>query len=309
MDNKITATGANRIYFIVIILNFIFSLILGAVDLYYDNFLDRNKYFALAVNQFIFILLPVLFYLIANNISIKETLRLNRIGFLPAILITFASLPAYIGAVALSSVVVYALQSIGYTRTNFIPVPLSSGEMLIQILVVGVSPAICEEILHRGVLLKAYENRGHAKAVIITSLLFGVFHYDITNIVAPVFLGLLIGYYVVRTDSIFAGMLAHFLNNLISVLLQYYYSKIEYVPGDSSITASQMEALLIVGGVCIIIVLTMLACFHIVTRGRYYIKTPKTTVISDIKYVLSHWPIAASIIIYVLIAVFNIMNC
>jgi len=52
-------------------------IIIGVAEIYFDNFLDKNMCFILAVNQFIFILLLVLFYLAANNINIKETLRLN----------------------------------------------------------------------------------------------------------------------------------------------------------------------------------------------------------------------------------------
>ena len=65
---------------------------------------------------------------------------------------------------------------------------------------------VCEELMHRGFLLTAYERRGSYRAVVIIAILFGLFHFDIMNLAGPIFLGLIIGYYVIRTGSIFAGI-------------------------------------------------------------------------------------------------------
>jgi membrane protease YdiL (CAAX protease family) len=262
----------------------------------------------LAVNQLIFILIPVFFYIVVNNISIKDVLRFNRLDFYSAITISLISFPLYIVAVALNSTVLYALQFIGYVPVDSIPAPGNSGELFIEILVVAVSPAICEEILHRGVLLKAYESRGSMKAIIITSILFGIFHYDITNFVGPVFLGLLIGYYVIRTNSIFAGMLAHFANNLISVIFQYYYSSSGEEINDTRITVAQLGEILVYGAVCAMIVLVLVACFYLTTRGKYLIKPSTTTFTNDVISIVSHWPITISFILYVLIALNIVIN-
>ena len=79
--------------------------------------------------------------------------------------------------------------------------------------------------MHRGFLLTAYERRGSYRAVVIVAILFGLFHFDIMNLLGPIFLGAVFGYYVIRTDSIFAGILAHFLNNAIVVVIQYLWGR------------------------------------------------------------------------------------
>lgn len=302
MNNKITVTGANKIFLAVAILSSVFFLGVEVIDLYYENFLYENIYLILIINQFYFILFPVMLYLIIKKVNIKEVLRINKLDFLPGFLIVLVSLPAYLGALSLNVIIVYILQFTGYTPSESLPAPQNLGALILSALVVAVSPAVCEEILHRGVLLKAYENRGSLKAVVISSILFGVFHYDVTNLVGPIFLGLLIGYYVVRTNSIFAGMLAHFLNNLISTVMQYLVSKGESTQDTTLVTQEQLIAMIIFGIVCFITVMLLVVCFYFATKGKYELKPSRTSVISDVVSIVSHWPILIALILYILFA-------
>ncbi|MFZ5988298.1 MAG: CPBP family intramembrane glutamic endopeptidase [Bacillota bacterium] len=300
MNNRITVTGANKVFLVVTVLCFIFSIVIGIVDVFFSGLIDNNTYLMLIINQFYFILFPVLFYLIKNKIDIKEVLRFNKLDLLPAFLIILISLPAYLGALSLNVIALYVIQFTGYTPDSSMPTPENLGELLVVVLVVAVSPAICEEILHRGVLLKAYERRGSVKAVVISSILFGIFHYDITNLAAPVFLGLLIGYYVVRTNSIFAGMLAHFLNNFISVLFQYFMSKSDSVSESARVTEEQLVAMIIFGIVCMAAVFFLVICFHFGTKGKYTLRPSGTTLLNDVVSIVTHWPVAIALLLYIL---------
>ncbi|MCX7708562.1 MAG: CPBP family intramembrane metalloprotease [Clostridia bacterium] len=309
MKNKITVTGANILFFIFVMLFLVFQIVLVVLSIIYGaDYIDRNIYPVLLVNQYVLILIPVLVFMRAGNYSFKEVFRINSPGILPGILIVFCSLVAYPIANFINCVVVYLLQFIGKIPAQPIPVPQNYTELAVGILIVAVSPAICEEMLHRGVLLKAYENRGSIKAVFITSVIFGFFHFDITNFFGPIFLGILIGYYVIRTNSIFAGMLAHFINNAFAEVLQYLARN--DVPAEKTITIQlpELGEAAVAGAVGMLILWVLLIAFKHVTKERAVLKPSIAGVKEDVISVVSHWPIIVVLVFYLLLGGLTILS-
>ncbi|MCX7950245.1 MAG: CPBP family intramembrane metalloprotease, partial [Treponemataceae bacterium] len=99
--------------------------------------------------------------------------------------------------------------------------------LLLSILAIGIAPAICEEILFRGAVMRGFERFGTVKAILASSLLFGLMHFDFQKLLGTFLLGGLIGFIVYRTDSIFGGMVAHFTNNSTAVLLMFVSVKLQ----------------------------------------------------------------------------------
>jgi sodium transport system permease protein len=89
-------------------------------------------------------------------------------------------------------------------------------------LVVAITPAICEELLFRGLLLSALRGLGMWPALLITSLLFGLAHASIYRLLPTLFLGLVFGYLVWRSGSVLTGIVAHALNNGLMATLVHY---------------------------------------------------------------------------------------
>jgi sodium transport system permease protein len=89
---------------------------------------------------------------------------------------------------------------------------------LVTLVLVAVGPAVCEEALFRGPILRGLGSRlGPAAAIVTTAVLFGLFHLDIYRVIPATLLGILLGYLAHKTDSIVPAMLAHFCNNAILV--------------------------------------------------------------------------------------------
>jgi sodium transport system permease protein len=89
------------------------------------------------------------------------------------------------------------------------------------LLVLAVSPAICEEVLFRGALMS-----GLRKAVptwvlfLCVAAAFGVSHLVLQRMTLTAVSGLVLTYMVWRSGSLFTGMIAHVLVNGIAVLIQ-----------------------------------------------------------------------------------------
>lgn len=304
MNKKLTLTGANILFFVFTVVFIIYQLILGVI---LGDRLNENLYTIVLINEFVMILAPVTIYCLVKRINIKETFRLNKPGLIPMLLITMISIPAYFVAAMLNNVLVYFLQFIGDIPAQPIPVPKNLPELITGILVIAVAPGICEEIMHRGFLLKAYEKRGSYRAVVVVAIYFGIFHFDITNFFGPVLLGLIIGYYVIRTNSIYAGILAHFLNNTIAELLQYFTGE-QNIPDKLTISFPELQEVLLVGFLSFIITAALMVLFKKVTEGRAEIIPPISSVGKDMKAILSHWPIILIIVIYILMALLYLLG-
>jgi sodium transport system permease protein len=86
----------------------------------------------------------------------------------------------------------------------------------------AVLPALCEETLFRGFIMTGFQKRlGATRAVLLTALLFGLFHLSPYRYLPTTFLGILIGAVVVWTSSIWSGILVHFLVNGSSTMVAH----------------------------------------------------------------------------------------
>lgn len=174
------------------------------------------------VPQFIFILLPSIVYLRLNNKNIKKTLRLNPLklkDILILILITLAMRPflGLISAIGSSLFGDVIGEYLSETSKNF-----SFSFLLFSI---AITPAICEEVIMRGVVLDGYRSLGMKKAIVLNGVLFGLFHMNFHQFSYTFFMGMALAAAVYFTNSIFAGMLIHFINNGIDTVLVYAVAK------------------------------------------------------------------------------------
>ena len=85
--------------------------------------------------------------------------------------------------------------------------------------VIAVAPAVCEELLFRGLVLSGLRRLGAERAILLGGLLFAAFHASLYRLLPTLFLGVVIGIVVWRTRSILCGMIVHALNNGIVVAL------------------------------------------------------------------------------------------
>jgi len=81
-------------------------------------------------------------------------------------------------------------------------------------------PALCEELLFRGMILTGLKNDGNKwVAVVLCGALFGFLHMDPFQIPFTVALGVVFSYVAWETRSIFVPMIMHGVHNLVILLI------------------------------------------------------------------------------------------
>jgi len=96
-------------------------------------------------------------------------------------------------------------------------------ELLINLLVLGLAPAIFEELFYRGTvqrLLLRWSGNVHL-AVWLTAGMFALMHFNMRAFIPFCLLGVLLGYLCAWSGSVWLSIIVHFINNVIYIL--YYY--------------------------------------------------------------------------------------
>lgn len=95
----------------------------------------------------------------------------------------------------------------------------------INLFIVALIPAIGEELLFRGVLLRLLKEMTKSihLAVIISALLFSAIHLQFYGFLPRFLLGLILGYSFVFTRNLWVPIFLHFVNNASSVIIYYLH--------------------------------------------------------------------------------------
>lgn len=98
------------------------------------------------------------------------------------------------------------------------------GDSVFGTIVIIIAPVIFapifEELLFRGVVLKNCEPMGQWFAIIMSGILFGLWHENYPQFLFASVLGCFSAFMVIKTRSIIPSMITHFLINSISTVLQ-----------------------------------------------------------------------------------------
>lgn len=98
----------------------------------------------------------------------------------------------------------------------------SSVSPVVAFLIVAVMPAICEEVLHRGLILTTMKSlKKDWLIVLVMGLIFGVFHADPVRFLGTAILGASLTYLMLKTKNFLLPILFHMLNNSVSLIATF----------------------------------------------------------------------------------------
>ena len=139
-------------------------------------------------------------------------------------------------------------------------------EFLFVVFVVAVVPAIAEELLFRGLIQRSFERGlGATRGVVLTAVIFAMYHLNPFSLLPLVGLGLYLGFLVHRSNSIWTSVAAHFYNNLFACTAVYLKLGENYVVTGDPAALSTSSLLLIFFSFSMVFLLSTYY-FVIVTR-------------------------------------------
>lgn len=230
------------------ILSVIFLLAVGAGDytqtdwFLYVSYLLPQVAFAITAIWF-------LFYTKTPIKSVVKSQKCKPRYFLLALLLQ-------VGLLFLSELNALFLQFLG----NFgyedpgITLPSMDGFGFVGVLlVVAVAPAVCEEIMFRGVLLNGLKSFGKVGSVLLCGALFALYHQNPAQTLYQFCCGVAFALIAVRSGSVLPTVLAHFFNNAFILLLTKF--------GVESFIAPVFALIILISPICLIVSLVWIFAF------------------------------------------------
>jgi sodium transport system permease protein len=105
---------------------------------------------------------------------------------------------------------------------RFVVPPDGSRGLGLSLLLIALTPAICEEALFRGAILRGFAaGLPRLTSAVLTGVLFGLFHLDLWRILPTALLGIGLSLVALETGSIVPAMVMHFANNACLVALAW----------------------------------------------------------------------------------------
>lgn len=116
------------------------------------------------------------------------------------------------------------------------------GDLAINLILIAIIPALGEELLFRGVLQKQLSKLTGSVhwGIFISAALFSALHMQFFGFFPRLFLGMLFGYLLVWTGSLWIPILAHLVNNGLAVTASYFIGKGQLPEEVDSIGSSDM---------------------------------------------------------------------
>lgn len=217
--------------------------------------------------------IPLLLYTVFVSKSFKKTcsdIGLKKISFKTTLIALALGVVLYILNTFVADLFHIIITLFGYENlSTSTTIKLNYATLLKEFALSAVLPGICEEVLHRGIMLMTSRKYHNPRIALITSsILFGLIHLNINQFFYAAILGCLIGYVSLVSDSIIPCMIIHFMNNFLSTYF-YYGTHLKFPLAKFITTIEEFlisNALLYVVVTSLIVMLAIYAYIYLTKR-------------------------------------------
>lgn len=333
--NKVKVAHANILLFVVVFFiallpQIIIPLLEYLLDINFKELAKNSETFKvilLLIDQYVFIFIPVIIFAFINKLNIKEVFRLRPINLSAAVLTVIMAVFAWLVSIFVT-VIVYHIYTVVIGRPENVMNDVIPSNIYLGFFLISITPAICEEALFRGIMLKAYENRGTVKAIVITAFLFALIHFSIIRLAGPFIIAILAGYLVAKSNSIIPGVLTHMTFNGISLSLFYIAKTMPEQPARLP-GVTEYLVMLLLTAFALLIIAGCIIGFNYVTSPRnnassnsFWFKLflgssqqqiqpftkPVASIGKDFVSIISSWPIILIILVFVFFNTIDILS-
>jgi len=136
----------------------------------------------------------------------------KRVGFQDYIIM---AVMATAGSIALNNLII--MSGVMATDPVFQEVSehLSNVNFFVQLAGLGVIVAVAEELVFRGLVYKRIKETGSSRAVVISGLIFGIYHQNLVQFIYASILGMLFAYGYEKTGKLKIPILGHCVANVL----------------------------------------------------------------------------------------------
>lgn len=261
MEEEISLRRFLRACYMVIVYQIIGNIIQGIVslifvkgitgqgeDIWEQSKLQYNRYGIIVTLIAAVITIPICFYLYKRDRKEEqlgeqgEYQRISVKKWILIIILGSSSCIALNNWISLSGIMkIFS----GFEKTAQV---LYGGNLMIEVLTVGVAAPIVEEFLFRGLFYKRVTKMINKKvAGLLSALFFGIYHFNVVQGIYAFLIGILLVYLYEKFQTLKAPVLFHMAANMTSVLFTEFQIQNQIQVGISEMILSAVFATIITG--------------------------------------------------------------
>lgn len=155
------------------------------------------------------------------KVPFKEVFPVQRPQWQKVFAVLLGWVASYSAVIPLTMIVAYFFPQEMFSVSDSLNDFMSTVPLAVSVLISCVLPAVCEEAVHRGFILKSFQSgiKGKWVLVALMGVLFGLFHGSVWRFLPTALLGATLTYLMVETENMVYPALFHFINNFFPTLL------------------------------------------------------------------------------------------
>jgi membrane protease YdiL (CAAX protease family) len=221
--------------------------------------------------------IPALFYFLFSGNNIAETIKVKHVSFKLLIPIVFIGMAVAMLANYASDILANNFSLFGLGNTvDFNSSSSSVIQNILYIISTALVPAFAEEFAFRGVLMGTLRKYGDVFAIIVSSVMFGAMHGNISQIPFAFILGLIFAFVDCKTNSIVPSMIIHFINNFYAVALD--------ILSNENIMTYNQYYIFYVALICTFCILGILSFIYIIKKNKNFFSINDNTGLNNNSY-------------------------
>lgn len=235
---RVLAIDANRV--------FLLSVVLSQILLYCISGFGVRDIMLLQFLVEVLMVLPAVFYLLGRQQPLKKSFGLTMPGWKEWLLLL--PLAVCVDKIAEFINVLSQLVTPNVVSNHMIPL-IMEYPFPVAFFVIAITPAVCEELIYRGVLYRNYRKSGVVVGVLLSGFLFGIMHMNLNQFSYAFVLGILLALANEITGSVLPSVFLHLYINgrsvvVVHVVVRYLSGLRErYVAAEAAGDTGLMESL------------------------------------------------------------------
>ena len=207
--------------FVPFLLLRLFALAWPVIRVYGDQVIASSSVILMAnlLSSVICLTIPFFVFVLLCRVPLRTAFPLRRFSPGFGALSCCVALGVSVIGLASSNLLTSLLESVNLDPHTSITIPQKPALLALTALQLCVVSPLVEEFVFRGMIFQSMRRFGDSFALTISAILFALFHGNLVQAPNAFVMGLLIGYMVLYSGSLWVGVLIHAVNNLFNLLL------------------------------------------------------------------------------------------
>lgn len=207
--------------FVPFIILSVFAIFRPAIRIYGNQVLASANIIQLVniLSSSICLFVPFFLFVLLCRVPLRIAFPLRAFSATLCVPCVFVALAVSVIGVTSSNLISAMLSILNLQPHTDLYMPDNAAAMLLFAVQLCIVTPLLEEFVFRGMIFQSMRRFGDSFALVLSAILFAMFHGNLVQAPNAFLMGLVIGYFVLYSGSLWVGVIIHAVNNTLSLML------------------------------------------------------------------------------------------